>query len=166
MCGHRAEERAHGRDAERAEGEHEDETGQGARDVDVQEEREQRQNDRLHERQEQDVADELADVDGALVARREQQRFPAVVVALEHEAPAEPQERRQQDAEPQEPGHDRDEAFTVGAERELEHEEEQHREEQDGVDGLLRAPLDEDVFPDDGAAPSREAHDASSVWSA
>ena len=60
---------------------------------------------------------------------RQAQALPAVVVALDHEALAEAEEPGQDEAQPEQAGQSGPEPLAVGAEGELEEEEQQEREE-------------------------------------
>jgi hypothetical protein len=71
------------------------------------------------------------------------------VLALDQKRPAQREERAQDEAEPQHAGQYRRQPLTVAAERELEHEEQEQREEDERVDCLLRAPLHRDILPGD-----------------
>jgi len=166
VSGHRREERPHGAEADRAERDDQGETGKGAAQVDVEEDHEQGQHERLDDRHEGQVRPELPEVDGRLVARREEQSLPAVVLTLDHERAPQCQQRAQDEAQPQDAGQHAGQALAVRPQRELEDEQQQQREEQQRVERLLRAPLDQQVLPCDHQRPARERHAASSLWAA
>src|SRR5262249_43282 len=113
-----------------------------------------------------EVADELAQIDGGLVTRCEQQSFPTVVLALDEERPPERQQRAQHEAEPQHTRQHGGQSLAVAAERELKDEEQEQREEDERVQRLLRAALDREILPRAGQRPLCPAHSVSSVWAA
>src|SRR2546426_7142239 len=64
-------------------------------EVDVEEDGEEDEQDRLDEEHQNQISGDLAEVDRRLVAGDEQQALPAVVLALGQERPAEPDEPAQ-----------------------------------------------------------------------
>src|SRR5262249_51280215 len=96
-------------------GDEEEKAGGGWREVEVEEEGEECQEDRLDDQHQQQVAGELADVNRRLVAGRQDEPLPAVVLALGDERATQAQEPAQDEAEPQEARERPGEAFAVGA---------------------------------------------------
>src|SRR4030095_11784984 len=67
---------------------------------------------------------------------------------------------------PEKPGEGRLDALAIRPQRELEQEQQEQREEEDRVQALLRAALDEQVFPHDDPGPTRvESHGRSGAAS-
>src|SRR5262249_18343922 len=129
----------------------------------VEEDAEERHQNGLDHEHQQEIAGELAHVDRGFVSRRQAKRLPAVVLALDHEGAAEPEQPGQEEAEPQQSGQGAGQPFAVGPHGELEYEEEEKREEEERVERLLRPALDEKILPHyDERAPC-EGQGASSV---
>ena len=66
-------------------------------------EREDRDGEHLDDEQEDEVADRLGEEDDRAVDRREQQRVEAALVLLVHERAVQPEHRREDEREPQQP---------------------------------------------------------------
>ena len=153
-------------DPERAEQHDHEQARQRAAEIDVEEHDEETEHERLDDEHERQVAGELAEIDGGLVSRCQQQPFPAVVLALDEERSPEREQRAEDEAEPQHARQDCREPLAVAAERELEHEQQEQREEDEGVERLLRAPLDGKILPRHGQRAPRVAHADSSACAA
>src|SRR5438034_198923 len=120
--------------------------------------------DRFDEQHQQQVARELAEVDGRLVAGREEQALPAVVVALGEKRASQAHEPAQDEAEPEEPRQGVGQALAITAQRELEDEEQEEREEKERVERFLGAPLGQRVLPEHDPRAACVAHASSSAW--
>jgi len=68
--------------------------------VDVEEHAEEHQHQRLHHEHQEQIARELAEEDGPLVARSEQEALPAVVLPLDHEGAAEREQPAEHEPQP------------------------------------------------------------------
>ena len=76
--------------------------------------REEHEENGLDDQHQEQVAGELADVDRRLVARRQEEALPAVVLALDDERSAEPEETAQDEPEPEQAGEGAGQALAVG----------------------------------------------------
>src|SRR5262245_52550991 len=164
MRRHGGKQRAHGREAHGAEGQHERQGTETREHLHVEEHGEQRDDDRLDDQHQEQVARDLPEVDRRFVAGSQQQSLPAVVLALDEEGAPEPDQAAQHEAQPEEPRQHRRQPLPV-AQRELEEEQQQQREEEQRVQRLLGPPLAQEVFPEHDPGPARVAH-ASSTCSA
>src|SRR5262249_50472923 len=111
-----------------------------------------------------EVAEQLAEVDGGLVTRRQPKAFPAVVIALDDEGPPEAEQTRQDQSQPEQSRQGDADPVAIGTERELEDEEQEQREEEQRVQTLLRAALGEQVLPEDGQRAAGVRHHAVASW--
>ena len=131
--------------------------GTAGPDVQVVEDPRRRDEDHLHRQHQRRGARELAEVDRALVGRRQDEPVQAVVLALEREGAAEPEHPGQDEARARSrPGQRGADAVAVGPEGEVEEEQEHEREERERVGALLRPPLDGQVLPEDGPRRAQE----------
>src|SRR5437867_1915262 len=151
----RPEEGGEGREAHVAEEADEQERRQARDEVEVEEEARERQDDRLHDGQQDDVGGELAGVDRRGVDRRREQARQAVVLALEEEAALDTEEPGQDEGRPQDARGERRRRLGRRVVRDRQDDEEEHAEDEDGGDALARAPLDAEVLGEDG---ERVAH--------
>src|SRR5829696_9129174 len=137
--GHRSEERPDGADPHVREHDGGDRRPGDA----AEEEAERRQRHRLDDEEERHRREHLPEPDRAAVARREHERVEDPLLALGHERAAEPQQRREDDRDPEE-------ALRRGLllRRERETERDEHREHEQRHRGkeLLPAQLEEEVL--------------------
>src|SRR5215813_2958818 len=164
LRGHRGEERADRGEADGAEHDHAGERREVAADVEIEEHAEQHEHDRLDQQHQQQVAGELAEVDGRLVPGRQEQSFPAVVITLGEERAPQTHQPAQDEAQPQQSRQRVGHALAIAAERELEDEEQQEREEEERVERLRGAPLRGRILPEDDPGPTGVDHASSSAW--
>src|SRR5262249_13947688 len=138
---HRREQRTDRGQPECPEKHDDEEAGQRASEVDVEEHDEQSEDERLDQQHQRQVAGQLAEIDGGLVTGGQQKASPAVVLALDEKRPPERQQRAQHEAEPQHARQHGRQPLAIAAERELEDEQQEQREEDERVQRLLRAAL-------------------------
>src|SRR6266511_1644460 len=100
----------------------------------------------------------LAEEDGSLVDRRQQQSLHRTVLALGLIGLTKRQDRGEQDGQPQQAGRRLLEQGATGPEREPERDQERDRERQDRGQGVPPAHLDAQVLPSDGEGLPEEDH--------
>ncbi len=156
MRGQRRVEGAERGEAERTEEGDADDRGRSTPEVEVVEDRHQRDNQELDRGHEEDVAGQLPEVDGPLVARIKEEPLERVVLPFRLEGAAEPEDAGEDEGKPEEPRRGVAQLVAVRAEGEGEDEEDERREEEHRVARLLGAALDRDVLPEHGPRPPEE----------
>src|SRR5438094_1833475 len=137
---HRSDEGADGADADVREHD-----GRDRRAVDpVEEEREDGQRENLGEREKRERRKRLRDPDRAAVGRREHEAVEHALLALGHERAAEPEQRGEDDRDPEQAV--RREIRRARRQREMEDDEDGDDEEQHGRERVPRAQLEQEVL--------------------
>src|SRR5690348_8512009 len=143
-----AEQRRARREADVPERQHDEQARQHRQEIDVEQQRHERHDDRLHEPEEAEVRDQLADEDRPRVDRREQQAGETVLLALEEEPALNAEEAGEDERRPEHARREPRLLLRRRIVRDREDDEQEDAERDEARDALARPPFDAEVLPE------------------